>query len=69
VIYWHDVKLSAVVLVLCLEVLWLIFMLNVTFLHTTVLLLLTTLVLSLHYTIIVIATDFFWNKEIKVPLR
>jgi len=69
VIYWHDVKLSAVVLVLCLGVLWLIFMLNVTFLHTTVLLLLTTLVLCLFYIIITIATDFFWNKEIKVPLR
>lgn len=67
VVYWKDVKLSAVVLGVELIVL-LTLTLN-TFLHTLVLLLLSILVVSLTYIVTKIAIDSFYNREIKNPFR
>ena len=66
-IYWRDIKLSAVVLGIELVVL-LTLSLN-TLLHTAVLLLLSFLVVSLVYIITRIAIDSFYNKEAKNPFR
>ena len=60
-------KLSAVVLGVCLVVL-LTLTLN-TILHTCVLLLLSFLVVSLTYIVSKIVIDSFYNKKIKNPFR
>ena len=67
VIYWRDMKLSAVILGVCLVVL-LTLTLN-TFLHTIVLLLLSFLVVSLSYIVTKVMIDSFYNREIKNPFR
>jgi len=67
VIYWYNIKLSAVILGVCLVVL-LTLTLN-TFIHTIVLLLLSFLVVSLAYIVTKVAIDSFYNKEIKNPFR
>ena len=61
VIYWRDIKLSAVVLGVCLMTL-LTLSLN-TFLHTLVLIQLSFLVVTLTYIVTRIAIDSFYNKE------
>jgi len=65
IIYWYNIKLSAVILGVCLVVL-LTLTLN-TFIHTIVLLLLSFLVVSLAYIVTKVAIDSFYNKEIKNP--
>ncbi|KAL5463751.1 hypothetical protein EMCRGX_G032680 [Ephydatia muelleri] len=65
IIYWRDVKFSAVVLGVCL-VLLLTLMVN-TVLHTFVLLLLSFMVVSLTYTVSKLAIDSFFNREIRNP--
>jgi len=64
-IYWRDVKLSAVVLGVDLVVL-LTLNLN-TMLHTVVLFLLSFLVVSLTYIVAKIVIDSFYNREVKNP--
>lgn len=64
-IYWKDVKLSAVVLGVEL-VLLLTLSLN-TLLHTVVLFLLSFLVVSLTYIVSKIVIDSFYNREVKNP--
>ena len=64
-IYWRDVKLSAVVLGVNLVIL-LTLTLN-TLLHTIVLFLLSFLVVSLTYIVSKIVIDSFYNKEVKNP--
>ena len=64
-IYWRDVKLSALVLGVELVVL-LTLSLN-TLLHTIVLFLLSFLVVSLTYIVSKIVIDSFYNREVKNP--
>ena len=67
IIYWCDLKLSTVVLGVCLVVL-LTLKLN-TLLHTWVLLLLSFMVVSLTYIVIKIIIDSFYNKKVKNPFQ
>ena len=67
IIYWHDLKLSAVMLGVCLVVL-LTLTLN-TFLHTIILLMLSFMVVSLTYIVTKIAIDSFYNREIRNPFK
>lgn len=67
VIYWHDLKLSAVVLGVCLVVL-LTLTFN-TFIHTIVLLLLSFMVVSLTYIVARLAIDYYLNKSVDNPFR
>lgn len=65
--YWKDKKMSAIVLGMELVVL-LTLTLN-TFIHTTVLVLHSFMVVSLTYIIIKIAIASFYNREIRNPFR
>ena len=67
IIYWRDVKLSAVVLGVCLVVL-LTLTLN-TLLHTWVLLLLSFMVVSLTYIVSKIVIDSFYNRKVANPFQ
>ncbi|CAI8045916.1 Reticulon-4 [Geodia barretti] len=67
VIYWRELKLSAVVLGVCLVVL-LTLTLN-TVLHTYVLLLLSFMVVSLTYIVSKVVIDSFYNKKVKNPFH
>ena len=67
VIYWRELKLSAVVLGVCLVVL-LTLTLN-TVLHTYVLLLLSFMVVSLTYIVSKVVIDSFYNKKVKNPFQ
>jgi hypothetical protein len=67
IIYWRDLKLSAVVLGVCLVVL-LTLTLN-TVLHTWVLLLLSFLVVSLTYIVSKVLIDSFYNKKVQNPFH
>ena len=67
IIYWCDVKLTAVILGVCLVVL-LTLTLN-TFIHTVVLVLLSFMVVSLTYIVTKISIDSFYNKEIRNPFQ
>ena len=67
IIYWRELKLSAVVLGVCLVVL-LTLTLN-TVLHTFVLLLLSFMVVSLTYIVSKVIIDSFYNKKVKNPFR
>ena len=67
VIYWRDLKLSAVVLGVCLMTL-LTLSLN-TFIHTLVLIQLSFLVVTLTYIVTKIAIDSFYNRDMANPFR
>ena len=67
IIYWRDLKLSAVVLGVCLVVL-LTLTLN-TLLHTWVLLLLSFMVVSLTYIVSKVIIDSFYNKKVQNPFQ
>ena len=67
VIYWRDIKLSAVVLGVCLMTL-LTLSLN-TFIHTLVLIQLSFLVVTLTYIVTKIAIDSFYNRDIANPFK
>lgn len=67
ILYWCDVKLSAVVLGVCLVVL-LTLTLN-TVLHTWILLLLSFMVVSLTYIVTKIVIDSFYNKKVQNPFK
>lgn len=67
VIYWRDVKLSAVVLGVILMTL-LTLSLN-TFIHTLVLIQLSFLVVTLTYIVTKIAIDSFYNRDVANPFR
>ena len=67
VIYWRNVKLSAVIFAMCLVGLFLT--IQYTFIHTVVLLLLLSLVICFIYITVKIAIDFFYNRDIKNPFR
>lgn len=67
IIYWCDLKLSAVVLGVCLVVL-LTLTLN-TVLHTVILLLLSFMVVSLTYIITKVVIDSFYNKKVHNPFK
>lgn len=66
-IYWRDIKLSAVVLGVCLMTL-LTLSLN-TFIHTLVLIQLSFLVVTLTYIVTKIAIDSFYNRDIANPFK
>ena len=67
VIYWRNVKLSAVIFAMCLVGLFLT--IQYTFIHTVVLLLLLSLVVCFICITVKIAIDFFYNREIKLLFR
>ena len=67
IIYWCDMKLSTVVLGVCLVVL-LTLTLN-TVLHTWVLLLLSFMVVSLTYIVTKIVIDSFYNRSVQNPFQ
>ncbi len=64
-IYWRDVKLSAVVL--CVELVLLFTLTLNTLIHTLVLFLLSFLVVSLTYIVSKVVIDSFYNREVKNP--
>ena len=67
VIYWRDIKLSAVVLGVILMTLFTL-SLN-TFIHTVVLVQLSFLVVTLTYIVTKIAIDSFYNRDVANPFR
>ena len=67
VIYWCNVKFTAMILGVCLV--WLFLTIKYTFIHTIVLLLFFLLVTSSIYIIVKIAIDFFYSREIENPFR
>lgn len=67
IIYWKDIKLSAVILGVSLVIL-LTLTLN-TFIHTLVLLLLSFMVVALTYIVTKVAIDSFYNKELQNPFK
>ena len=64
VIYWCNVKFTAMILGVCLFL-----TIEYTFIHTVVVLLFFSLAISFIYIIVKIAIDFFYSREIKNPFR
>ncbi|XP_019858093.1 PREDICTED: reticulon-3-B-like [Amphimedon queenslandica] len=65
IIFWKDIKLSSLSLVVCLVTLLTLY-LN-TLLHTVVLILLAAMIVSLIFIVTKIAIDSFYNRQIKNP--
>ena len=67
IIYWKDIKLSALSLIACLVTLLTLY-LN-TMIHTVVLVLLASMIVSLVFIVTKIAIDSFYNRPIKNPFQ